>query len=890
MADIIDRLNAALEGRYLVERELGEGGMATVYLAQDVRHERPVAMKVLRPELSAVLGADRFLAEIKTTANLQHPHILALYDSGEADGLLFYVMPYVEDESLRDRLDREKQLPVADAVRLAAEVADALEYAHRQSVIHRDIKPANVLLQDGRALVSDFGIALAVKAAGGARLTETGLSLGTPYYMSPEQVTGDREPDGRSDQYSLGCMLYEMLTGEPPFTGPTGQAVLARILTEDPPSVTDHRSLVAPNISAVVERSLEKLPADRFEKADDFRAALADPEFRHGSPVASASGSELTHRSRALSLLPWTVAAAAVAFALVATRPSDTPPQVTRVAIDLPADEEWMPIGVRQVALAVSPDGNLLAYTGREPSGGSNSMIWLRPLDQLNGAPVSGSQGGHYPQFSRDGAYLSFGLGAGALRQSGSVAIVPVGGGPPLMIEDVPTDRYSWGPDGRVYFGTQDLVTFAIEPGVAGRDTVYTTEGWQGHGPAWILPDARSSIFHVQVEPGLFHAVFADFDSGSEHVFLEDARNPKYVDSGHVLIVDGTRALKVVPFDPDTGEVTGPVVTVAQSVLTTIARDQFALSGSGTLAYIGGAAGTLSALAMLSRDGNEIERFDWIERTSRNGFAVSSDGRSLAADVGGSSLGELGSLYVFDLEDGTRIPLLPDGQRAFSPAWRPDGSAVSFVTGDSVLEVYPDGSGRTELALDAFSSNAELVWSQDGSTLVHRTLNDVNGFLSRNIYYIRPDTDTDYTLFLGSRFDEISPSLSPDGRWLAYVSDESGIQEVYVQPFPEGGRRFPISRGGGTEALWSRDGREIFYRAADETIRSVEVETEGGFTLTGVRAELFPADRYAEDLLIRTFDVTADARFIFGTRVEQESQPIVIVRNWMLPLMERLGG
>ncbi len=230
-ADSTTRLNAALEGRYRIGHELGKGGMATVYLADDLKHERKVALKVLKPELAAVVGADRFLAEIKTTANLQHPHILPLFDSGEADGLLFYVMPYVGGESLRDRLDREHQLPVDDAVRISTHLAEALDYAHRQGVIHRDIKPANVLLQDGKPVISDFGIALAVDAAGGGRLTETGLSLGTPHYMSPEQATGDTQVGPATDTYALGCVLYEMLVGEPPHTGSTPQAILGKIIT-----------------------------------------------------------------------------------------------------------------------------------------------------------------------------------------------------------------------------------------------------------------------------------------------------------------------------------------------------------------------------------------------------------------------------------------------------------------------------------------------------------------------------------------------------------------------------------------------------------------------------------------------------------------------------------
>ncbi len=232
MSEILEQLKAALTGRYNVERELGAGGMAIVYLAEDVKHHRQVAVKVLRPELAAAIGAERFLREIEISARLQHPHILAVYDSGEAGGFLYYVMPYVEGESLRDRLDRDQQLPLDDALRLAQEVADALSYAHNHDVVHRDIKPENILLSSGHALVADFGIARAITAAGGDRLTQTGLSIGTPAYMSPEQAAGEATVDGRSDIYSLGCVLYEMLAGEPPHTGPNAQAIIAKRLTE----------------------------------------------------------------------------------------------------------------------------------------------------------------------------------------------------------------------------------------------------------------------------------------------------------------------------------------------------------------------------------------------------------------------------------------------------------------------------------------------------------------------------------------------------------------------------------------------------------------------------------------------------------------------------------
>ncbi|HSR16325.1 MAG TPA: serine/threonine-protein kinase, partial [Gemmatimonadales bacterium] len=317
MTDPITRLNEALTGRYRIERELGQGGMATVYLAEDLKHKRKVALKVLKPDLAAVLGAERFVQEITTTASLQHPHILPLFDSGTADGFLFYVMPYVEGETLRSKLDREAQLGIDEAVRITTEVADALDYAHRHGVIHRDIKPENILLHDGRPMVADFGIALAVSAAAGGRMTETGLSLGTPHYMSPEQATAERELTPRSDIYSLGSVLYEMLTGNPPHTGATAQQIIMKIVTEEAAPVTQIRKSVPPNVAAAVAQAVERLPADRFESARAFAEALHNPAFV-GTGIAPGHGTGITGPGGVSKRLFGAVAALA-AVLLVAT-------------------------------------------------------------------------------------------------------------------------------------------------------------------------------------------------------------------------------------------------------------------------------------------------------------------------------------------------------------------------------------------------------------------------------------------------------------------------------------------------------------------------------------------------------------------------------------------
>jgi tetratricopeptide (TPR) repeat protein/TolB-like protein len=316
MADVLERLKAALADRYTIERELGSGGMATVYLAEDLKHERQVAVKVLRPELAASLGADRFLREIKITANLNHPHILPLLDSGEADSFLFYVMPYVEGESLRDRLKREKQLPIDDSLKIASEVADALGFAHDHNVIHRDIKPENILLEAKHAVVADFGVARAIEEAGETRLTETGIAIGTPAYLSPEQASGERELDGRSDVYALGCVLYEMLAGEPPFTGPTVESIVHKHLTAEPSAVSSGRPTVPDDVAATVSKALAKAPADRYQTAEELGEALAAEQVSLVTPNGGITPAGTILVDRAVKRR-WMVAGGAVAVAAI---------------------------------------------------------------------------------------------------------------------------------------------------------------------------------------------------------------------------------------------------------------------------------------------------------------------------------------------------------------------------------------------------------------------------------------------------------------------------------------------------------------------------------------------------------------------------------------------
>ena len=457
MADVHSRLTAALSDRYRLERELGQGGMATVYLAHDIKHERDVAIKVLHPDLGAALGGERFLSEIRTTARLQHPHILPLLDSGEADGLLYYVMPLVTGETLRARLERERQLPIADAVRIAREVASALDYAHRQGVIHRDIKPENVLLHDGSALVADFGIALAVETAGGARMTQTGLSLGTPQYMSPEQAMGERSIDARSDIYALGAVTYEMLVGDAPFTGSSVQAIVAKVLSEKPTSLHTLRDTVPPYIEHAVFTALAKLPADRFESAKAFADALNNTAF-HSSVNAAA---KLQSPASSAGNARWKLVALTMGFLTVVTAGAAawvfTHSGTEARDIGLPPTS---PLRMEDTYrnFAVAHDGSFIVY---EAKISESSQLWYRSLVGSDVHVIAGTDGAlGTPRISPDDKSVAFVAG-------GDMKITSLAGGQVTTVAPA-TDPHggSWLANGRVFFSDDDGRTLRfLDPG-----------------------------------------------------------------------------------------------------------------------------------------------------------------------------------------------------------------------------------------------------------------------------------------------------------------------------------------------------------------------------------------------------------------------------------------
>jgi serine/threonine protein kinase len=499
---LAERLATALAGRYEIEREIARGGMATVYLARDLKHGRRVAIKVLREEVAAAVGAERFLAEIRVTASLQHPHILPLFDSGNANGLLWYAMPFVEGETLRSRLMRDGALPIAESVRLAREIADALDHAHVRGIVHRDVKPENVLLRDGHALVADFGIALALEQAGGERLTRTGLALGTPQYMAPEQAAGERALDARVDVYALGAVLHEMLAGEAPFAAPTRQAVVRRMMHETPPALATRRPDVAPFVAAAVRRALAKRPNDRFPSAAAFAASLAVPLplSSHISDPGTTPSDEIPHarpRGRTVSARAAMYAVAATLVlglvgglildrASLAQRWTGAPPMMARPSADVSVD----------VPVVAAGDASLTVVdrAGRTVRGIAAERPWT-------------------PRFSPDGKRVAYGAYT-ASRQSSDIFVTDLAAGTTLRITDDDGDSNDpqWSADGwNVAFsvnapGGKDVALRPLTGGstrvVATREGTQFPSDWLRDGSALLVTDDAGENRHdILVQP-----------------------------------------------------------------------------------------------------------------------------------------------------------------------------------------------------------------------------------------------------------------------------------------------------------------------------------------------------------------------------------------------------
>jgi serine/threonine-protein kinase len=824
MTDLLERVTQALADRYTIEREIGSGGMATVYLAEDQKHHRPVAIKVLRPELAAALGPERFLREIELTARLNHPHILPLLDSGEAEGLLFYVMPYVEGESLRERLALERQLPLEEALRIAAEVADALDFAHQHNVLHRDIKPENILLESKHAVVADFGIARAIDAAGGTRLTETGIAVGTPEYMSPEQAGGGKDLDGRSDVYALGCVLHEMLAGQPPFTGPTVESLVRQHLSAEPPAVTALRPSVPEGVVAALTRSLAKAPADRFSSAGAFGEAIA-PSGVSPPPGAVRVEQRVTRRRPMVGGIVG-VAAAVIAAAVVGTQLLTSGPitvttsNITRVTHE--AGIEYQP--------AISPDGEEVAYVVGPIE---NSRLVVRgTVDAGRGgesrpAVEVGDQ--HMgPRWTPDGASLRFYVRTGSgwsWREVGKL-----GGSVRTVPRPWPGDNVL-SPDGtRVVARSNDSIfTYTADTGEPELLGVHPVEHSGQHSFVW-SPDGQL-IAYVN-GGGQWHTEF--LRQGWSSIWIVDAGggepvrvtgdefldfSPVWLDTDHLLFVsnrDGPQELYLVEVSArgprgEPRKVAG--VTDAHTISYSIAGSKLAFS-KATLRQ---------NIWSYSVDSGTVSVSDGHRVTSDNAIIeahdISTDGRWI---VYASNL--RGSLDIYKRAvkggDPTRITDGPSDEN--DPRWSPDGTEIAFYqmagARRPVMVVSANGGIPAQVATD--SAGWLPLWSPSGLELAFTSYQSgqyETSLVSREAVG-RPWGEARQVTDFGCWPSD----WAPDGSGvLCTVVGESGFEEI-VLVSREGAElwRYDPSTAGLTipsiHQVFSRDGSTIYAAGSHE--------------------------------------------------------------------------
>jgi eukaryotic-like serine/threonine-protein kinase len=840
----LQRLSSALASSYRIERELGAGGMATVYLAEDVRHRRKVALKLLHPELSAVLGVERFLKEIELTASLQHPHILPLFDSGSADGQLFYVMPYVEGETLRARLDREAQLPIDDALRIASETADALQYAHDRGVIHRDIKPENILLQNGHAVVADFGIALAVSNAGGTRITQTGLSLGSPQYMSPEQATGDRIVDGRTDVYSLGAVLYEMLTGEPPHSGATAQAIIAKLLTEEPRSVALRRTSVPAHVDRAVMRAITKLAADRWPSVAGFAEALRNPHLTAAmAPIVAA------HAARSpKQFVPWTIAAVAVGaaalFAWLAFKDPHAATTPIAAALLPPTGEEFAEM---ESFGQLSPDGRQFVFATQTDRG--NTALWLRSMSARFAERIVGTDGALAPFWSPDGKSIAYFHDGNLVRMD-----VP-GGAPRILCPARGATSGVWNADGAIVFGSARGIERGTADGGQCNVAVAAKSGESFRHPT-LLPDGRHVLVsHRSNSDSVFDILAVDLVSGDRRQILNASAEPTFIAPRTLVYGDFRRQrLLAVQFDARAIAVRGEAVPVSDSVRNTWGVFSYTISNSGLLVYLAHRGVAAIEPTLLTTGAGVVldtirYRYAWTSRLA--------GARALLA------LGSENSASIYDLDRNSETPLVRGW--ATYPQWSPGDSAIA-TTSLCAIDVTSLRSGETKRVADFPNDCPRLSdWSRDGRYLVMARHSDST---SRSAVWLYDLVARKPSLLLGgsSRFTEAT--ISPDGRWLAYVSTETGSQEVFLRPFLSSGAPERVSTSSGRTPRWLNDSRTLVYITALGRVVEVPVVAGNRIAVGASRVRFTVAD-WARSLFTDVsipYDVNRDGtRFVvFG--------------------------
>lgn len=858
MQDLRRVLEEALAGRYRLERELGRGGMGVVFLATDLKHGRKVALKALRPELSRSIGTDRFLREIRITAQLNHPNILTLIDSGSAADFMYYVLPYVDGESLRDRLTRETQLPVDEALRITRETADALAYAHEAGVVHRDIKPENILFEAGHAVVADFGIAQAVSEAAGDRLTESGLIVGTPAYMSPEQALGSGPLDARSDIYSLACVLYEMLAGTPPYSGPTPHAIIARKSMEPVPGLRIVRDTVTPAVESAIMRALARTPADRYATARDFAAALAQlapsPVHRPPSPFL---------RGRLVATASVIVVIAAAAYiALALSRDGNVgaagrggiAASFARLTGD--AGVEWFP--------SLSPDGKWLVYAG---DAAGNRDIYLQSVGGQNAinltadSPADDDQ----PAFSPDGESIAFrsareGGGLFVMRRTGEAARRVAGNG----------YKPTWSPDGTQLAYASENVEFNPQNSES-RGQLWIVDVQSGKTrslesgdaslPSWSPNGHRIAYFHRLGTIAQGHIWTIPVTGGEASAVTTGTGrnwNPAWSPDGRYLYFvsdrGGSMNLWRVAIDEASGRalaepeaVTTPATSLAHISLSADGR-HVAYSSVLVTTNVQRAAFDPVRAAMASEP-------QWLTRGSRRWAnpAPSPDGQSV---VFYSLVEPEGDLFVMRADGiGSLRQLTSDSASDRVPRWSPDGQWIAVFSDRSgplqIWKIRPDGSGLTQVT-DAPTNTAYVVWSPDGARMAAASTRSSTTYLfdpNRPWNEQQPDT-------LPTPPDSLRPfgphSWSPDGRRIVgmiQALDRGVVMHTL------GTRRYERLTTYGQWPVWLPDSRRLVFVSGGKAFYVIDVETRAVRKIFSV-----PRD------VIGPPQLTPDGRTVFFTR------------------------
>jgi eukaryotic-like serine/threonine-protein kinase len=865
-------------GPYEIVSQVGAGGMGEVYRARDTRLGRMVAVKVLPHEVSLdTERRKRFEYEARTISTLNHPHICALYDIGHENQTDYLVLEYLEGETLDQRLDKGA-MPLGQALRYGVEIADALDKAHRQGVIHRDLKPANIMLTKSGAKLLDFGLAKLEKGAlltsgtlaaiptEDLKLTAEGALVGTLQYMPPEQLEG-KQADARTDIFALGCVLYEMVGGRPAFTAKTKASLVAAILTSEPPHMSSLQPLSPPGLNRVITACLAKDPEARWQNTADLARELTWLAEAESTPVRENAGA--AHRYWLAVLLAAILGAAIGAIAVHQFAVSQAPlAQSVRFAITLPVGEALHEYANSPVALSM--DGKLIAYTVNR---GDERGIYVRTLDSLDGKWLPGTEQGSNPFFSPDNRWLGFEAG-GALKK------ISLEGGAPQTLCDTPFfTGAAWGPNDEIIFTpvfSAGLWGIAASGGRPRR--LAAPDAKQGeHAYLWpeMLPGGETVLFTVW-KNGTFdqsQIAIMSLKTGNKSVLVDGGFYARYASSGHI-IYERAGNLLAVPFDLEKLRVTGPPVTVLQGVLADVSEGaaDFSMSQNGVLAYVPGTEKVISrSLLWADRSG----RAKLVTEAARpyGSPRISPDGRRVALWTEDA----MANIWVYELSRGT-MTKVSYGADDHSEAWSPDGRQLAFESSRSgVHQLYvraADGTGDEEQVTKGEYEHYLADWSPDGRYLMYTEFHPETGadlwVLDLRNHSPRP--------FLTTPFAEKAAVFSPDGAWVAYVSNVSGQNEVYVQPFEGSGRKWQISNEGGEEPVWARSGHELFYRRGGK-VMSVPVTTSPTFT-AGNPTPVFSGAYHYNIVPSRAYDVAPDGRFLIKADSEAASHQINIVLGW----------